>query len=141
MNHAKGYAALLEEHGEQAVRCCIDTWNQLCPRYPLTNVAEVARRKRWAFFGPDIVTLEQGGECGQISEITFGVSRRLSRSGLRRSTDSLLIIVNYSVYWNCGGTRVRGWSGRIVVDVEKDCVVQFPDVISVTPHVHWHPLP
>jgi hypothetical protein len=137
----RGIATLLRDHGEQAIQCCINTWNQLCPLYPLTNLTEVIHRKRWLFLGPDVVTLEQNGRCGQISRIVFGINRRLTAKALRKYTDPPLIIVNCWICWNCGASRVRGWPSRIVVDVVKDCVAQFPDVVPATPHVYCCPLP
>ena len=134
-----GYTAPLKEYGEQAIQCCIDSWNRLCPQYPLTNVTAAKRRKRWSFVGPDVVTLEQAGDCGQISRITFGINGYASRSALRKRAEPPKITVNCWIHWNCEITRVRGWSDRIVVDIEKDCVVQFPNVVPMTPHIHWHP--
>jgi hypothetical protein len=140
-DHPKDLAALLKEHGEQAIQCCIDTWNQLCPQYPLTNVTEVTRRKRWLFFGSDVVALEQDGSCGQISKIAFGINKRLTAKALRKHRDSPLIIVNCWICWDCGAEQVRGWSSHIVVDVVRGCVAQFPDITPSTPHVHCCPLP
>ncbi len=132
---------LLRDHGDQAIQCCINAWNQLCPDYPLTNTTEVMHRKRWLFFGPDIVDLEQGGDCGQISRIAFGLNGRLTARAFRKHRDLPSVIVNCWIHWNCGETCVRGWSKHIAVDVMKDCVAQFPDVIPATPHVHCCPLP
>ena len=139
VNNPKSYTALLEERDEQAIQCCINTWNQSCPQYPLMNTTEVAHRKRWFFSGSDVVTLEQTGECGHISRVTFGVNSRLTRSGLREHADSQLVTVNFWVSWNCESTRVRGWSDHIVVDVGEGRVVRFPEISAVTRHVHWYP--
>ena len=137
----KDAAALCRDRGDRAVQCCISEWNRLCPQYPLTNVTEVIHRKRWLFFGPDVCCLEQNGGCGQISRVTFGINRRLTARALRRQGNLPIIMLNCWICWNCGATQVRGWSNHIAIDVSRDCVVQFPHITPVTPHVYCCPLP
>ncbi len=138
---ASDSAIAFREYTDQAIRCCIDTWNQLCPQHPLMNLTEIVWRKRWSLSGSDIAVLEQSGECGQISKITFGVSRQLAQRTFLKHGDQLLVTVDCQICWNCGTERVRGWSNCIVVDIKGNRVVQFPDVTCVTPHFHWYPLP
>jgi hypothetical protein len=140
-SYANGCTAMLKKYGEQAVQCCINTWNQLCPDYPLTNLKEVTHRKRWVLFGSDVYILEQNGPCGHISKIVFGVNRRHTAKALQRNEDLPLMTLNCWIWWNCGENWVRGWSNRIVVDLAKNRVVDSIYAIPITPHVHWCPLP
>jgi hypothetical protein len=134
-------AEVLRDDGGQAIQCCVNSWNQLCPQYPLTNTTEVIHRKRWLFSGSDVVALEQNRDCGQISRIAFGINKRLTAKAFRKHRNLPLVVVNCWICWNCGATRVRGWSNRIAVDIARDCIVQFPRIIPATPHVHCCPLP
>ena len=141
VDYSKDHAVLLKNHTDQAIRCCINAWNQLCPQHPLTNLTKAVQRKRWWLFGSEVVVLEQSGDCGQISKITLGINKRHTRRTFRKYGDQLLMTVNCWICWNCGAERVRGWPDHIVVDVKGNCVVRFPDVARATPHVHWYPLP
>ena len=140
-DHPKDSATLIQHYGEQAIQCCIDSWNQLCSMYPLSNVTEVVRRKRWLFCGSDVNVLEQREADGQISRITFGINRGLTARALQKSTDSSPVVVNCWIWWNCEGEQVRGWSDYIVVDITKNCVLRFPEITPATAHFHCCPLP
>ncbi len=140
-DYPKDSATLIQHYGERAIQCCIDSWNQLYSQYPLSNLTEVLRRKKRLFYSSDVTVLEQGETPGRISRISFGINKRLTARALRRDGDSLLIAVNYRIWWNCEGDQVRGWSDHIMVDVTKDCVTQFPEITPATAHFHCCPLP
>jgi len=63
-DYSRKPAVVIRDHGGQAIQCCVHSWNQLCPQYPLTNTTEVMHRKRWLFSGSDVVIFEQNGLRG-----------------------------------------------------------------------------
>ncbi len=139
--HSEELTALIRDHGDKAIRCCVDSWNELCPQHLLTNLTEVKHRKRWLFCGHDMTMLEEGGDYGEISKIAFEINEHLTSKALRRHKDSPVIILNCWIWWNFGKEQVHGWFNHITIDVIKDRVTQFPQIIPPTSHVHCCPLP
>lgn len=136
------YKALIRDYGEEAIRCCIDSWNGLCPQYQLTNVTEVIHKKRGLFHSHDIEILEEEGGYGQISKISFEVNQHLTSKAFRKHKDSPQIVVDCCTWWDCGKCReTHGWKNHITVDVMKGCVTDFPEVNPASPHLFCCPVP
>ena len=133
--------ALVEEYGDQAIQCCIDSWNQLCPDHPLTNLTQMDHRRRWLFCGHDVTSLKEDGVFGEISKIAFEVNQHLTAKALHKHPDSPVIILNCWTWWNYGKEQVHGWLNHIEVDVVNGNVALFPEIAPPTPHSHSYPLP
>jgi hypothetical protein len=130
INDVRYGAVSLGDYGEKAIQCCINSWNRLYPQYSLKNLKKTATRKRWVFCGSNVVTVKEEGVCDQISKIVFGVNNRLT------AKDSSLVTVNCWIWWNCEGKSVRGWLEHIIVDIDKDRVVKFPNITPAISHIH-----
>lgn len=139
-DHAKNSAVFIQHYDDQAIQCCIDSWNKLCSLYPLVNVTEVVQRRRWLVFGPRVTVLKQGEELGEISRIAFSINRGLTAKVLQKNRDSSLIVVDCLTWWNCEDNQARGWPDRIVVDAERNCVTQFPEIVPAKSCLYCYPL-
>ena len=140
-DYPKDVDTLIKDYGDEAIRCCISSWNQLCPHHPLTNVTEILHRNRYRFYGHDVSLLKEEGTRGEISEIAFDVNKHLTAKALRKHPDSPIVVLNCRTWWNYGTGEARGWTGHIEVDVAEGCVKKFPEVIPVTQHSDLWPIP
>ena len=142
VDYSKNHSVFIRDHGEQAIQCCIDEWNKLCPQYQLTNMIEVMHRKRWLFHSHDVTVLKEGGGEGQISKIAFEVNEHLTAKALRKHKDSPIIVVDCCTWWDCGECHeTHGWSKHITVDVMAGHVSDFPEITPAAPHFFCCPLP
>lgn len=140
-HHQKDHESLIKEYGDQAIKCCINSWNQLCPKHQIANLTEMEHRKRWLFCGHEVTSLKEEGASGEISKLILEVNEHLTKKALRKHPESSVIVLNCWTWWNYEKEQVHGWLDHIEVDVEKGCVTQFPEIAPPTPHVHVYPLP
>lgn len=140
-DYTKSSATFIQHYGHEAIQCCIDSWNKLCSPHPLVNVTESVQRRKWLVCGPRVTVLKQGKELGEISKIAFSVNVGLTAKNLRENRDSWLIVVNCLTWWNCEDNEVRGWPDQILVDIEKNCVTQFPEIAPAESCLYCCPLP
>ena len=137
IDYSKNPSAFIRDYSDQAIQCCIKSWNELCPEHQLTNLTEVTHRKKWIFFGHDIAILEECKEEGEISKIVFEINEYLTAKAIRKNPDSPVMVLNCWTWWNCEHHQVHGWMDRITVDVMNGCVTNFPEISPATPHVHF----
>jgi len=133
-SYPKSNAMLLKDYHDQAIQCCINSWNQLCPSYPLAKVTEVTKQKRLGLFGSDVAFIVKSGNGEEISRIVFEINNRLTARAFRKHHESLLVIVDFRIWWNYDGYLVRGWLNHIMVDVVNNCVVNFPQITPTSPY-------
>lgn len=141
IDYTESPATFVQHYGDQAIQCCIDSWNKLCSSHPLANVTQAVQRRRWLVFGPRVTVLKQGEELGEISKIAFSVNGGLTARILRENKDSSLVVVNCLTWWNREDNQVRSWPDQIVVDIEKNCVTQFPEIAPAESCLYCCPLP
>ena len=141
INEPEDPAKLIKDYGDQVIKCCINSWNQLCPQHQLTNLEEMTRRKRWLFCGHEVTSLKEEGARGEISKLMLEVNEHLTRKALRKHPDSPVIILNCWTWWNYGREQVHGWLEHIEVDIEKGCVTKFPEILAPAPHMYVYPSP
>ena len=140
-DHTKYPATLIKEYGDQAIRCCISAWNQLCPQHQLTNLSDMVHEKPPLLCGHEVTSLKEEGTRGEISKIMFEVSQHLTKKALRKNPDLPVIVLNCWTWWNYGTEQVHGWPNHIEVDVEKGCVIKFPEIVPPTPRLYCDPCP
>ena len=134
-------AALINLYEDEAIRCCIDSWNQLCSEHPLTNATEVAHRKRFRFCGHNVAMFRADEICGEISKVAFEANKHLTAKALKENPDLPVMVLNCWTWWRCESGNVRGWIGHIEIDVAKRCVTQFPEIHSAIHHLELWPVP
>ncbi len=139
-DYAEGSAVASRHHGHEAIQCCIDSWNRLCSLHPLVNVIETVQRRKWLVCGPRVTVLKQGEELGEISKIAFSINGRLTEEIRQENRRLSLIVVDCVTWWNCEDNVVRGWPEQIVVDTERNCVIQFPEIVPAESCLYCYPL-
>ena len=139
-DYTEGSAVVSLNYGHEAIQCCIDSWNRLCSLHPLVNVTEAVQRRKWLVCGPKVTILKQGEELGEISKITFNINRGLTGEIRRENKGSSPIVVDCVTWWNRADNQVRGWPNQIVVDTERNCVRQFPEIVPAESCLYCCPL-
>jgi hypothetical protein len=140
-DYPKDPVTLIKEYGDQAIKCCINSWNQLCPQHQLTNLTDMIHEKHRLLLGHEVTSLKEDGTRGEISKLMLEVSQHLTKKALRKNPDSPVIVLNCWTWWNYEIEQVHGWSNHIEVDVKKGCVIEFPEIVPPTPHLHSYPCP
>ena len=140
VDYTESSAIVAQHHGHEAIQCCIDSWNKLCSRHQLVNVTEAVQRRKWLVCGPRVTILKQGEELGEISKIAFSINRKLTAKVLQENKGLSLIVVSCLTWWNREDNEVRGWPDQIVVDTERNCVTQFPEIAPAKSCLYCYPL-
>jgi hypothetical protein len=133
-SYTKDNEMLLKNCHERAIQCCIDSWNQICPEHPLSNITKVAKQKQWRLFNSGIAIVVKSGNKGDVSKIVFEINNKLTAKAFRKHHESQLVVVNCRIWWNYDGYLVRGWIDHIVVDAVNNKVVDFPQITPSFPY-------
>jgi hypothetical protein len=130
----ENFTTFIRTYEEQAIQCCIKTWNQFCSEYPIKSNYKITKKKRILSIGNDINIIDMANANGDISKISFSVDNRITMKSLRKNDDSPKIFVACRIWWNYDGYKVRGWLDHIEFDVSKDCITQFPQIRPIYPY-------
>ena len=130
----------IREYGDYAIKCCIDSWDQICHQYQIKNLTNTAHRKRWWFCGGDATFLSQNGTCAEISKVAFEVNKHHTAKAFRKHPEPPVIVLTCWTWWNCGTKQVRGGYSHIEVDVEKGRIVNSPKIAPAAPHISLWPV-
>ena len=141
IEYPRKVSEFIKEYGDQAIKRCVDSWDQTSPQHQIKDLTNMAHGKRWWFCGGDTTFLSQNGICIEISKVAFEVNKHLTAKALRKHPESPVIVLAYWTWWNCGKKQVRGWCGHIEVNVETGRVIDLPGMSPATPHISLWPVP